>query len=291
MTFHLPHSPGPLFRRVNDKGAVTLLGGQRALLLQLAHPLVAAGVRDHSHFLSDPLGRLIRTLDFMHALIFGTEEEKEKAVLWFRSVHAPIQGKLKEHALPFGPDTPYTASSPPLLLWVWATLVDTAPLVYQRAVSPLTARQRAAFYRDSREWAMRLGIPAKLIPATWQEFQAYMRTTLSRLSISPTARKLASHVLFPPGMPLILSFALALVTVELLPPPVRKGYGLRHTEVQKTCARFLLSAVHLLWPLIPKRFQSAETLRSLLLRLAPQGSPSGSTPERTSAKAGTVTAP
>ena len=270
MTSSLSYSPGPLLHRVNDNAAVVLLGGQRALLLQLAHPLVAAGVHNHSRSLSDPFGRLIRTLDFMDALVFGTEEEKEKAVRGFRSVHATVRGRLKEPARPFAPNTLYTALSPPLLLWVWATLVDTAPLVYQRVVSPLSSRQRAAFYRDSKEWGMRLGIPAKLIPATWQEFRTYMGTTLSHLSISPTAQRLAPDILFPPGMPVIFSFALALVTVELLPPPVRKGYGLQHPEVQKACARFFLSAVRLIWPLVPERLQSAETIRSLLLRLAPQ---------------------
>jgi uncharacterized protein (DUF2236 family) len=54
-----------------DREGILLLGAGRALLLQLAHPLVAAGVAQHSGFTADPLGRLRRTLDTSYALVFG----------------------------------------------------------------------------------------------------------------------------------------------------------------------------------------------------------------------------
>ena len=60
----LPLGPGTLTRRINLE-PVILLGGGRALLLQVAHPLVAAGVADHSDYRSDPWGRLVRTLETM----------------------------------------------------------------------------------------------------------------------------------------------------------------------------------------------------------------------------------
>ena len=42
--------------------SVLMLGGPRALLMQAAHPLVAAGIVDHSRFRQDPWRRLARTM-------------------------------------------------------------------------------------------------------------------------------------------------------------------------------------------------------------------------------------
>ncbi|MGH7855885.1 MAG: oxygenase MpaB family protein, partial [Candidatus Binatia bacterium] len=68
-----------------NREAVLLLGGGRALLMQIAHPLVAAGVADHSDFRTDSLGRLRRTLDAMLTITFGTLREAEEA---YRGVNA-----------------------------------------------------------------------------------------------------------------------------------------------------------------------------------------------------------
>src|SRR5215469_7821678 len=53
---------GSIVRDVAAKRAVTL-GGLPAVLLQLAHPMVAQGVSDYSDIERDPLARMISTLD------------------------------------------------------------------------------------------------------------------------------------------------------------------------------------------------------------------------------------
>ena len=62
-------SPESLFWQVNRESWM-VLSGPRALLLELAHPLVAAGVAEHSDFRRRPMGRLFRTLGVMTALNF-----------------------------------------------------------------------------------------------------------------------------------------------------------------------------------------------------------------------------
>ena len=48
-----------------DREAVIFLGAGRALLLQLAHPWVAAAIAEHSRTLADPIGRFHRTFDIV----------------------------------------------------------------------------------------------------------------------------------------------------------------------------------------------------------------------------------
>jgi len=106
--------PDSLTWRVNREQAL-LLGGGRALLLQLAHPLVAAGVADHSDFRSDPLRRLRRTLDATLAMIFGTTAEAEAAAAGVRAVHERVTGTLRTRVGRFDAGTPYRAEDPALL--------------------------------------------------------------------------------------------------------------------------------------------------------------------------------
>jgi len=80
---------GPLFgpeavvRRV-DAEAALLLGGGRALLMQLAHPLVARGVAEHSDFAENPFARLQRTLDATYTMVFGTADQARADIQRFR---------------------------------------------------------------------------------------------------------------------------------------------------------------------------------------------------------------
>jgi len=85
--------PGSALPQITRELAL-LLGGGRALLLQLAHPLIAAGVADHSRFQDAPQARLERTLDLMLTLPLGTWGAGRPVLRRFHAVHGPIvQGR------------------------------------------------------------------------------------------------------------------------------------------------------------------------------------------------------
>src|SRR3954464_12673150 len=98
--------PGSVIRRVNGEGAL-LLGGGRALLMQIAHPQVAQGVADHSDFRRDPFRRLQGTLDAMVAIVFGAEDEAATMAGVVEAVHRRVTGPG------------YAANEPELLWWVY----------------------------------------------------------------------------------------------------------------------------------------------------------------------------
>ena len=155
-------APESVVRRVNRE-AVLLLGGGRALLLQVAHPLVAAGVAAHSRFRSEPLGRLWRTLDLMLTIVFGAAAEAIAAVRAIDGVHARVQGVLDADVGRFARGARYDARDPELLLWVHATLIDSALVVFDRFVAPLDPAARSAYYEESKAIARLLGIPDALL--------------------------------------------------------------------------------------------------------------------------------
>ena len=88
-----------------------LLGGGPAVLLQVAHPLVAAGVVYHSDYKNDLWQRLLRTLRALYLIVYGSKEEAESAGEAVRAVHAQVRGMTRErlgHSRPARPTRPPT---------------------------------------------------------------------------------------------------------------------------------------------------------------------------------------
>jgi len=243
-----------IFRRVNRE-AVLLLGGQRALLLQLAHPLVAAGVAEHSDFMAHPLRRLWRTVDTMLRIVHGDRATAEAAARALDGVHARVQGTSVEGTEAFPAGTPYRAHDPTLLLWVHATLVDSALAAYQCFVRPLAPDERERFHGESRIVASLLGVPEDRLPRSFAAFERYVDETISgrTLEPTPTARRLADAVLHPPlaFLPRLAGDVGAVVTLGLLPPVVRERYGLPWDARRERGFAVARRFVRVVLPLLP----------------------------------------
>jgi len=222
----------PMSRTIHRE-RVLLAGWGRAILLQLAHPMVARGVAEHSAFTTEPWGwsrRLHRTLHAMLALTFGSEEEAAAAGARINAIHDRVHGRLDRPAGGAPAGAPYSAHDPALLAWVHATLLDSFLLAYRRFVGPLGPADADRYCEEGSGVEPRLGIPAGSLPRTEAALRAYLESTLASGAIEVTdeARALAHQVLAPPvPRPLRPIFRLAaLPAVGLLPPAIRKGYGL-----------------------------------------------------------------
>ena len=253
-------TPASAIWAVNRELAL-LLGGGRALLLQIAHPLIAAGVQEHSAFGHDPFGRLARTLAPMYALVFGPGTASDTAAERLRRVHAPVRGVLREAVGPYPAGAAYDAADPALRLWVHATLIDTGLLVYSRFVRPLSPVAAARYYDDSRELARRVDVPAALVPPTLEAFRAYMAEQVAgdALAVGSAARGLARAIFRPPSAPALrpLGPMVELLTAGLLPAPVRDLYGYGWTPAREQALHAFATAVRLLLPLLPPRCRVA----------------------------------
>lgn len=207
--------PDSLAWRVNGE-VVLLLGAGRALLMQLAHPAVSRAVAEHSGFPQNAFDRLFQTMDTMLAITFGDTEQSRAAAARVNGLHERVHGAS------------YDALDPKLLLWVHATLVDSALTVHDRFVGGLSPSDRERYYRDMKRQAAVLRVPSSILPGNLGEFDRYVRKRVARLEVTDDARRLARDILRPP-LPLPLrpvGAAFGLVTASLLPDRLREGYGL-----------------------------------------------------------------
>jgi uncharacterized protein (DUF2236 family) len=249
------YGPDSLTWRLTRERAL-LLGGPRALLLQLAHPLVAAGVADHSSFASDPLRRLRRTLDATLAIVFGAAAVAEAAAAGVNAVHAAVHGVLPEAAGRFAAGAPYDARDPDLLLWVHATLIDTTLEVYARFVHPLSADEAERAYEESKVAARLLLVPDEIIPPDLAAFRAYFDGMIASdsIAVAPFQRALVEDVLYPKlrFVPRVAHVPSVAITTALLPPRIRELYDLELTPRRDRVFRAVRGVSRFVVPLLPR---------------------------------------
>jgi uncharacterized protein (DUF2236 family) len=241
-----------------NREIVVIAGWGRAILLQLAHPLVAAGVDEHSSFrgsLRASVGRLHSTIGAMLSLTFGEEEEAISAAARINVIHDRVFGRLDAAAGVFPAGEAYSAHDADLLRWVHATLLDSIPLTYELLVGPLTAEERERYCSEAAVMEPLLGIPAGLLPGNTTHLDAYMRDTLGsgRIAVTDGSRALARAALFPPRWRLLWPAfrPVQLITIGLLPAGVRQAYGFKWTRNEERALARWTTALRLLRGLVP----------------------------------------
>jgi len=229
--------PGSQVWRVGRE-RILLLGGPAALLLQLAHPLVAAGVADHSGFMADPFERLRATLDATLRVSFGDREQVQEAAARVAATHRRVHGILPATVGPFPAGTRYSAADPGLAMWVHGTLVSVGIETYDLLVGSLPWAAREGYYQEAARFARLFGVSDEVLPATYRAFVRYLRSMQQSelLTVGDQALSLAEQVLHPP-VPAVLGLtkpASRAVTAALLPARIRHLYGLRLGVPERT---------------------------------------------------------
>jgi uncharacterized protein (DUF2236 family) len=157
---------------------------------------------------------------------------------------------------------------------VHATLVDSAIRVYDRFVSPLSQDEAEAYYAEASVIARRLGVPDASLPPTLVDLRAEMERQMrdGDVQVTPTARSLATAVLYPTRFPPRPVWDLAhLASISVLPPAIRRGYGIGWSDRRTRGVELLASATRRLLPLVPGPLRHVPAARSAARRLARAG--------------------
>jgi uncharacterized protein (DUF2236 family) len=248
------------WRRAGD--ARTMFGAGAALLLQVAHPTVAAGVREHSDFKSDPWGRLWRTLDYVHMLVYGGPEAAVNTGRAMRAMHQRIKGVAPDGRR-------YHALEPEAYAWVHATLAETIIASHARFGRPLAAGQRARFYDEWRGLGRLLGIREGDLPTSWDGFRDYVEEMCStRLEPSDVVDDVLESLADPKApdvrglgprawkaVTLPTSHTMLLATIGLLPPTARHSLGLDWTRAQEAELNVIGRVSRATTPVLPRRLR------------------------------------
>ena len=264
--------PASLTWRI-DREAVIFLGAGRALLLQLAHPWVAAAIAEHSRTFADPIGRLHRTFDVVFTMVFGSLDQALAAARHLHQRHATIVGLLPEAIGPFDKRSPYCANEVSALRWIHATLVETALMAHHLILPALSIDERERYWAESRLFGALFGLTPVDLPADWASFVAYNETMVRSdiLSVSTAAREVAGQVFSGGGTWLRPPRWYQALSVQMLPERLRMGFGLPFDEHERRAADRALAWIRRVYPTLPTRLRTVGPYQEAQARL--QGKP------------------
>ncbi|MBB0233056.1 oxygenase MpaB family protein, partial [Streptomyces calidiresistens] len=168
-----------------------LLLAPRLLVLQVAHPVVGAGVADHSDFRSDPWGRLLRTLLSLTTVVHGTPEESLAEARRLRRLHAAMTGTD-------GSGRPYRALDPGAYAWVHATLVMGPLDAMALFGTPLTGERLETYHREMRGVGRIWGVAEHRLPPDPVAFDTrYTETVIRELGDNRAVRDVLDALAHP----------------------------------------------------------------------------------------------
>ena len=234
-----------------------LMAAGYALLLQVSHPTVGAGVSEHSSFRSDPWGRLLRTLDYTYTMVYGGPQAAGEMGRRIRAMHTRIRGQRPDgHA--------YHALEPAPYAWVHATLAEAIVTAHERFGCALSAAERERFWREWRALGRLLGIGAHELPDDWKGFRAYVQSVTEQLERTAAVDEVLEALQrpAPPQLPSVLAPAwlvariplarsLGLASVGMLGAGLRARLGLSWSAASELQLRALGTALRAATPLMP----------------------------------------
>jgi uncharacterized protein (DUF2236 family) len=221
-----------------DRESALFLGAGRAALLQLAHPWVAAALDRHSNLRNDPLARFHNTFRVVFTMIFGTLSQALAASRQLYQLHTRIKGELPHSVARYPQGSPYEANEVNALLWVFATLMESAMLAYNTVLPPLSSAEREAFYTESKTLAALFGIPPEAMPADWSAFETYNQAMLSSdvLGVNALSREMAHRVLHGRGSWVPVPAWYRALTAASMPERLRNEFALEYGKQEEDAA-------------------------------------------------------
>ena len=244
------------WRRAGD--ARVLLAAGYALLLQVSHPTVGAGVSEHSRFRTDPWGRLLRTLDYSCTMVYAGPDQAGEMGRRIREYHKQIRGVRPDGVR-------YHALEPEAYAWVHATLAAGIVAAHERFGFRLSESDREQLWGEWRTLGRLLGIRTHDLPPTWREFGAYFDWNVEHMLVRTAAVEEVLDALARPAPPELsrayrplwsvtsrqAAHLVALATAGLLPLTLRERFGIPWGRGRELELRALSGALRAATPVMP----------------------------------------
>ncbi|WP_433722477.1 oxygenase MpaB family protein [Nocardia sp. CA-129566] len=243
---------------------IVILGGMRALLMQSAHPSIAAAAERTGKYERDPWGRLDRTLRLTFMLTFGTREEITSAARQINRTHRAIHGTDDRTGLR------YSAADQDLILWVHASLVSSFLLFERAGVGEFDAGDRQLFHQEMTATSTLLGLDAASTPPTVAALDEYVRSVLTGGTLrATTGSRTLKALMAAEGIDLRypMSAVARYLAFHTLPTELRELYAVAHTDRDSVTVACLFAALRNGRRLLPRSRRYTDTANAAYARL------------------------
>lgn len=209
-----------------------LIGGVCALMLQMLHPRVLAGVWDHSNFREDMLGRLRRTGQFVSGTTFGSTHDANWLIDKVLHIHSKVSGTAPDGSA-------YAADDPQLLTWVHVAEVSSFMAAHLRYLNPdLSREEQDRYYAETAVVAARLG--ARDIPCSTGEITDYLQRMRPQLLCDERTRevhRILHNAPAPSRLAKPMGNLMMKAGVELMPEWASRMFDIQMTDFKRKMIR------------------------------------------------------
>lgn len=244
---------------------VVLLGGYRAIMLQMAHPAVAQGVEQSSSFRNDVIGRAKRTMSAMNSLIFGSKANALSTALAMHNVHHRVYGTVREGVDSVWAGKPFRANDPELVNWVGLTTLHTVVVMFERFVRQLEPAEKLKLSKEMQIVALLCGLPKSHYYGSLKSHNVALDHFLhgNELAVDKIAKDIVQVLFdFTPGS------VDARLTYGLLPEKARELYGISWTAEDQKTHDNLVSRISFLNRSFPRSIRYIPAYHQAMARVA-----------------------
>ena len=248
---------------------VVLLGGYRAIMLQMAHPAVAQGVEHSSSFRNDVIGRAKRTISAMNSLIFGTKKTALGAAYAMHNVHNNVYGVVPNHIESHWAGKSFRANDPDLINWVGLTTLQTVVVMFERFVRKLEPAEKCQLAKEMQSVALLCGLPKRYHHENLESQDLALENFLQggELAVDKIAKGIVQVLFdFTPGS------IDARLTYGLLPERARELYGIKWTAEDQKSHDSLASRISFLNRSFPKSIRYIPAYHQAVARVEKENS-------------------
>ena len=267
--------PGSVTWKLHDE-PILILAGLRSLYLQALHPRAVAAVAQNSNYKADPVGRFMRTSDYVGTTIYGSTAEAQLAGSRLRRLHSRMSAVDPRTGERFRID------EPDLLRWVHVTEVESFLSTARRAGLRLSDEEVDTYYTEQLRTAELVGLDPATVPSTAAEVAAYYEQVQPELGLTRDGADTMFFLTVPPvpenwgsapvrlgltlGPARWMYFGIAGTALALLPPWARKMYGGLGWPTTDVSADLSVRGVRLLLAALPRRLRESPLRRAAMAR-------------------------
>jgi uncharacterized protein (DUF2236 family) len=181
--------PGSMSWEIHSDPAAIAIGGVGAIVMEILHPSVMAGVQDLSSYREDPYRRGRTTYGYVVTTTFGSTKAATRLINAVKRMHGQVNGTRPD-------GVPYRALDPELIGWVHTCIPWAVMTAYDRFNRPLSDDEKSRYLTEQAVIG-RMGGAAD-IPETAAELDEYVEAMRPMLHVNHQTKEFFEFLLTSP---------------------------------------------------------------------------------------------
>ena len=171
--------PASMSWEIHGDLASVLLAGLGAVIMEVLHPSVIAGV-DAGTYRTQPERRARNTLGYVLRTTFGNTEAATRVIEQVKRIHGRVEGTRPD-------GIPYRALDPELIAWVHTCIPWAIMTAFERTNRPLSTAEKDRYLAEQAVVGRMGG--AETVPETVAELTSYVEAMRPRLAVNAQTRE------------------------------------------------------------------------------------------------------